>query len=198
VKKGQKALRIVSVVALDLLFAALLTLPEFLREPLAWLPGWEYALTMFFTAVLWFIGLILLWPLYAHNKTPERKRKAMIRVVTLLVIAYALKAWANIEKNQKVEYLHSPNHVNAVVLNLKKVSEESDETYGFVTRVRGRFFYEIPYDGNENAIFVLSASEERTFTWIDDYTLAITHPIWGRGRQSDYSPGEIMTEYIRW
>ena len=190
-KKSQKAWRIAVVAALTLLFAAILTLPAFMREPLAWLPGWKYLLTMLTTAILWCVGFILLWPLYAHNKTPERKRKTMIIVVILLVVLYALRAWTNIERDYKIEYLHSPNNINTAVARLQEVSYGRDATYGYVTRVQARFFYEVAYKDKDNAVFLLSYPEERTFTWIDDYTLQITRPLYG-------DPNTILTDYIRW
>ena len=195
-KKSQKAWRIALAILIPVLLLVLVFLPMLMPEPLAWLPGWEIVAAGLVAVVSMAAGLALLWPLFAPNVAPKRRRRIIALVVTAQVLFGSLRAWTNMDEKKKFEYLHSPNNVNAVVFDLKRISGTRDETYGYVTRVRARFFYELAYKDKDNAVYVLSTPEERTFTWIDDYTLAITHPKWGDPKNP--SPGAIVTEYIRW
>ena len=190
-KKREKRWRIALAILIPVLLLALVFLPMLMPEPLAWLPVWETVAAGLVAVVSMAAGLALLWPLFAPNVAPKRRRRIIALVMAAQMLFGSLRAWTNMDEKKKLEYLHSPNNVNAVVAQWQEWYKGGDVTYGWVTRVRARFFYELAYKDKDNAVYVLSTLEERTFTWIDDYTLAITHPKVGDHKS-------IVTEYIRW
>lgn len=173
--------RIVLVITAALVCCGAMITPLFFG--LLWLPRWPEFLAKTLPLIILFpIAQFLLWPLRKKKETPK---KELLNAVIYIAVFVALNIFSCfwIGREKKIEYLHSPNHVNTALLEMW--NDEEQYAHGRYRPIRAQFFYK-----SQEGVFWTAKRDERTCTWLDDNTLEIAY--------IDKRTGQEVKEYIRW